>query len=145
MPETLVRLENSLELIYSERGALKIKSYQNLNEFMKLVKCRSENEQNIFSAVLLGVGSLSYTDFSVVLSNQLDLRILPKNENQISIKFVQPYGDYPNMLRLFYVPKNIKGSKPNYAYKGMNRKRLSDEILEKKHKQVYNYLVDFSK
>lgn len=27
----------------------------------------------------------------------------------------------------------------------MNKKRLSEEILERKHKQIYHYIVDFSK
>lgn len=111
---------------------------------MKIVKLPHQPE-SIYSAVLMGVGSVSYTDFTVALSNELDLRILPKNENQVSIKFIQPFGDYPNMLRLFYFPKSVKGSKPNYAYKGMNKKKLSEEILERKHKQIYNYLVDFGK
>lgn len=49
------------------------------------------------------------------------------------------------MLRLFYTPKSIKGSKPNYAYKGTNKKKIGDEILERKHKQLHYYLVDFNK
>lgn len=68
-----------MELIYSEAGVVKVRSYQNLNEFMKIVKPSQENDEDIFSAVLMGVGSVSYTDFSVALSNELDLRILPKN------------------------------------------------------------------
>lgn len=61
------------------------------------------------------------------------------------MRFVQPYGEYPNTLRLYYVPKNIKGSKPNFAYKTINKKKLNQEILERKYKQIHNFLVDFSK
>lgn len=49
------------------------------------------------------------------------------------------------MLRLFYNPKSIKGSKPNYAYKAINKKKIDEQTITRKHKQTHNYIVDFNK
>jgi hypothetical protein len=57
------------------------------------------------------------------------------------IKFIRPFSDYPNILRLFYTSKNVKNCKPNFAYKGINNKK----ILNNNNKDNYNYIVDFEK
>lgn len=61
------------------------------------------------------------------------------------MKFIRPYGKCPNILRLFYIPKSVKGNKPNYAYKSINKKKIDEETLVRKHKQTHNFLVDFNK
>jgi len=60
-------------------------------------------------------------------------------------KFIKPFGEYPNLLRLFYTPKNSKSYKPNIGLKAINKKRIDNDLIYKKHKQIHNYIVDFGK
>lgn len=61
------------------------------------------------------------------------------------MKFIHPYAKYPNIIRIFYTPKSVKGNKPNYAYKSKNNKKIDEDILIRKNKQIHNFLVDFHK
>lgn len=71
---------------------------------------------------------------------------MPKSENQVCIKYVEPFGGYPNVLRLFYHPKRNKGWKPNIGYKIVSKKKIDEEVMNRKHRQIHNYMIkDYEK
>jgi hypothetical protein len=49
------------------------------------------------------------------------------------------------MLRLFFASQTDKNRKPNLAYKVINRQKINEEVVSRKHKQIQNYIVDFDR
>lgn len=52
-------------------------------------------------------------------------KIIPRSENVISTRFSLPFAMYPNIIRLFFIPRNVKSAKKNIGYKIINRKQMS--------------------
>lgn len=63
---------------------------------------------------------------SIVMNNEITSKIIPRSENVLSTKFIQPFTMYPNVIRLFLTPKHVKTGKKNLAYKVINRKQMTE-------------------
>lgn len=136
--------DNSFHIIQSSNARVSVLEDVNHLDFLQIIK--KEGDKNaLYPASLIANGNGTFFDFTVYLSNELDSRIYPKNENQVSIAYIHPHGQTPNILRLYYTPARIKGAKPSHAYKIINVKPLSDEIYSRKHKLIHNYVVDCEK
>jgi hypothetical protein len=123
---------------------VKLKPETNFHEFLSLANQKLTGSPYPALAEGNGSGDTSI-NFSVFLSNEMETRTLPRNEHQISVKFIRPYGDYPNILRLFYTPKSGKNHKPNYAYKVINHQKIDDEVISRKYKHTHHFIVDFDR
>lgn len=78
-----------------------------------------------------------------MMSNEIiGNKIIPRSEGFICRKFIRPYADTPNLLRLYYTPKSQRATKKNYAYKMMNTNVMDEEMFKKKHRNTYSYLVN---
>lgn len=58
------------------------------------------------------------------------------------MKFIPPYADTPNLLRLYYSSPTYKKQKKTYGYKLLNNHPMSDELFHKKHRQTQSYIVN---
>jgi len=52
-----------------------------------------------------------------------------------------PYAAYPNIIRLFFVPRHVKNIKKNIAYKVINRKQMTEDAFKKKHRLSNQFMV----
>lgn len=49
---------------------------------------------------------------------------------------------YPNVIRLFFTPRNVKTAKKNIGYKLINKKQMNQEVFKKKHRLANQYIVN---
>ena len=78
---------------------------------------------------------------NIIMNNQITSKIIPRSENVISTRFIIPYASYPNVIRLFYIPKHVKNIKKNIAYKVINRKQMTEDCFKKKHRMSNQFMV----
>jgi len=78
---------------------------------------------------------------TIIMNNEISSKIIPRSENVISTRFIMPYAAYPNIIRLFFVPKNVKNIKKNIAYKVINRKQITEDAFKKKHRLSNQFMV----
>lgn len=78
---------------------------------------------------------------TIVMNNEITAKIVPRSENVISTKFILPYALYPNIIRLFYIPKTVKNIKKNFAYKVINRKQMTEDSYKKKHRMINQFMI----
>ena len=81
-------------------------------------------------------------EHSIVMNNEISSKNIPRSENVISTRFIMPYANYPNIIRLFFVPKNVKNMKRNIAYKVINRKQITEDAFKKKHRLSNQFIVN---
>lgn len=67
---------------------------------------------------------------------------MPKSETQAIVKYNTPFGLYPNVLRLFYFPTGTRTIKKSYGFKIVNKKKINEDLLSKKHKLIHFFIVD---
>ncbi len=78
---------------------------------------------------------------TILMNNEISSKIIPRNENIISTKFINPYASYPNIIRLFFIPRHVKNIKKNIAYKVINRKQITEDAFKKKHRLPNQFIV----
>jgi hypothetical protein len=86
-------------------------------------------------------GSSSNLDRTLVMSNDISLKSFPKNESQVTTRYVMPYRLFPNKLRLVHYPPGTKVTKTSVAYKYVNKDQMDEELFKKKYKLEHQFFV----
>jgi hypothetical protein len=132
-------------MIYNHQGIIKTLNYISYENFISTAGITDEiirNQQQITPTVLTKCCNGINFEHSIVMSNEVSPKIIPRSENVISTRFVVPYANYPNIIRLFFTPKNVKNTKKNIAYKVINRKQIDEDAFKKKHRLSNQFLVN---
>ena len=69
-------------------------------------------------------------------------KIVPRSEGFLCRRFVPPYANTPNILRLYFAAPSCKRQKRNYGYKLLNKSPMTWQIFTKKHRQTHSYIVN---
>ena len=78
-----------------------------------------------------------------MMSNEIvGKKIIPRGEGFICRRFIRPYADTPNLLRLYFTPKSQRKTKRNYAYKMVNTAVMDEDMFRKKHRNTCSYIVN---
>ena len=77
------------------------------------------------------------------MSNELtENKLIPRNEGYVYRRFVRPYGEKANLLRLFYRPKTRNCIKKNHGYKMVSNYQMNEELFKKKQRLNHHYIVN---
>lgn len=91
------------------------------------------------------ISGIGFSDSIMMNTEIVNNKIIPRSEGFICRKFVSPYASTPNILRLYYYPKNNKQLKRSYGYKFINNKQMDEDMFRKKHRLIHNYIVNSEK
>ena len=109
-------------MICSSNGIVKVLPDCHYSQFSD---CLKNPKGRVYPVAMSGIGNGHLIDLSVYLSNEVDTRLPPKNENQVAIHYLSPFGEHPNCLRLFFTPNWVKNRHPNFGIKASTKSKLT--------------------
>ena len=142
IPETVLQNESTSCIISTENELVKVDSFISNDAFMNKLPLQSM-EGSIFPVVLhSSISGIAFSN-SILMSNELtENKLIPRNESYVYRRFVRPYGEKPNLLRLFYRPKTRNCIKKNYGYKMVSHYQMNEELFKKKQRLNHHYIVN---
>ncbi len=63
------------------------------------------------------VSGIGFNNSILMSSEVLANKIIPRSEGFICRRYIRPYADTPNILRLFYSSESQRSMRKNYGYK----------------------------
>ena len=106
-------------------------------------KLQLQPQDPMFPAVIhSSVSGLDFNNSILMSTEVVNTKVVPRSEGFISRRFVRPYADTPNMLRLYYTPACQRSNRKNHAYKLVNHLPMDETMFRKKHRLTHHYLVN---